>query len=208
MNFINQLFSSSQTSFDPLNFIGIIVTVIASIYIFKGETSVSFNKERHDKLIFPIFNLLEPILYTDFQIDVLEEALKIIDDNKNLADGRLLELHYLCTKNPSIENFKSLCAYIDAAYDKSCRKLGLKIRSIAYRVNRHQYKNKFYLILLVAIYTIASFAIGICILFIMLYAISVLIALYESANQTNQMIIAIIGMILGIAFLKYMEKKH
>ncbi len=208
MNFINQLFSSSQTSFDPLNFIGIIVTVIASLYIFKGETSVSFTRERHDKLIFPIFNLLEPILYTNFQIDVLEEALKIIEDNKNLADGRLLEIHYFCTENPSIENFKSLCAYIDAAYDKSCRKLGLKTRRIAYRLNRRQYKSKFYLFLFIAIFTIAAFTVGICILFIMLCALSVLIALYESANQTNQLIMAIIGMILGIAFLKYMEKHH
>lgn len=208
MHFINQLFSNSQTSFDPLNFAGIIVTVIASLYIFKGETSVSFARERHDKLIFPIFNLLEPILYTDFQIDVLERVSKIIEDNKNLADGKLLEIHYLCTKNPSIENFKSLCAYIDAAYDKSCRKLGLKTRSIAYRINRRQYKSKFYLFLFIAIYATVSFAAGLCIFFLLLCVLGVLLALYESANQTNQMIMIIIGMLLSLSFLKYMEKHY
>lgn len=206
MKFLNQLLDSSQASFDPLNFIGIIVTVIASLYIFNGETSVSFAKERHDKLIFPIFDLLEPIMYIDFQIDVLEKALKIIENNKNLADGKLLEIYYFCTTNPSEENFKSLCAYIDTAYDKSCRKLGLKTRSIIYRISRRQYKTKLHLFCFIAIYSIAFFAVGLCIFFLFLCFIGILLALYESANQVNQMIMTIIGILFILVLFKYMEK--
>ncbi len=63
MESIMQFINNPQASFDPLNFIGILATVVVSIYIFRSETSISFTKERHDKLIFPLFEILEPVLF-------------------------------------------------------------------------------------------------------------------------------------------------
>ena len=109
MNLISQILY--QSNFDPLNFLGILVTVISSIYIFKNETSISFTKERYEKLIFPLFNLLEPILFQKPEKQILDKALKLIDENKNLADGKLIELSYYCSDQPSLKNFKDLCSY-------------------------------------------------------------------------------------------------
>lgn len=207
MNFINQLFNSSQTSFDPLNFVGVIITIFASIYIFKSEVSISFSRERHDKLIFPLFDLLEPILYQQPQSDVLEKALQIINNNRNFADGKLLEICYFCTKNPSVENFKSLCSYVDKAYDKSCRKLGLKTRGLTYRIYRSQYKSKFHFILSITIYALASFAVGISFFFLFLFCLlNAVDMLFKSVNPVQQLSILISCAILIFTFVKYIEK--
>ena len=155
MNLISQILS--QSNFDPLNFLGILVTVISSIYIFKNETSISFTKERYEKLIFPLFNLLEPILFQEPEKTILDKALKLIDENKNLADGKLIELSYYCSEQPSLENFKDLCSYSNKAYDRACRKLGLKTRSLFYRYKRNQFKNKLGIILFVLSYTLFGF---------------------------------------------------
>ena len=208
MQLINQILSNSQTNFDPLNFIGIIATVIASLYIFKSETSVSFAKERHDKLIFPLFNLLEPVLYADPDTEILKQALKIIDDNKNLADGKLLEIYYYCSKNPSTDNFITLCTYINSSYDKSCRKLGLKTRSLMYRFSRNQFKNKFSVILFVSAYVIASFALMFFGFILILFFFSMLVTLFSSTSQTNQIIMIICFSVFVIAVFKYMDKHY
>lgn len=208
MQLISQILNHTQANFDPLNFIGLIATVIASLYIFKSETYVSFAKERHDKLIFPLFNLLEPILYTVPDAEILKQALKIIDDNKNLADGKLIEIYYYCSENPSMDNFKTLCAYVDSAYDKSCRKLGLKTRSLMYRFCRNQFKSKFSVILFIAAYIIASFAIMIFAFFLIMLFFSMLVVLFHSASQTNQLIILVCFSVLLIAILKYFDKHY
>lgn len=48
--------------------------------------------------------------------------------------------------NLLLKNFNALCSYVDSEYDKSCKKLGLKKRSLMYRCARHQYQNMFFLI--------------------------------------------------------------
>lgn len=98
MNFFDQIINKFQIISDPLSFIGVLFTIIVSLYIFKHENFNSFTRERHDKVIFPLFNLLEPFLYHDVPKDTLESALQVIEDNKNLADGKLLEVSYFCTK--------------------------------------------------------------------------------------------------------------
>lgn len=47
INFTKALFKApiSQDNIDPLNFIGIVITIIVSLYIFKNETSITFIKE-------------------------------------------------------------------------------------------------------------------------------------------------------------------
>lgn len=101
MNFVQNIFNNPQSNFDPLNFIGIIVTVLASVYIFKVETSVSLLKEQYEKLFFPLFNVLEPILFQGPDENILACALKIIENNKQLADGKLISLYYYYLQNPT-----------------------------------------------------------------------------------------------------------
>lgn len=206
MDFLEQLITTAQANFDPLNFIGILVTVIASIYIFKKETSISLIKERHDKLIFPLFNNLEPVLYQDKYETNMKNALCIIRDNQNLADGKLLELLYLCTNYPSKENFYRLCSYSDRAYDKSCRKLGLKTRSFSYRINRKQYKSIGFLIIYAILCSLLTFAVAFAILFTFACGIFVLQSIFESATDTNKIFILFVIIIFSFAFLKFMER--
>ena len=201
MNLISQILS--QSNFDPLNFLGILVTVISSIYIFKNETSISFTKERYEKLIFPLFNLLEPIILDRRVRSVgdpvaivagesekaVDKALKLIDENKNLADGKLIELSYYCSDQPSLENFKDLCSYSSRAYDHACRKLGLKTRSLFYRYKRNQFKNKLGIILFIFSYTLFAFVTMVSAMFVLLFIFIMVAAIYEQSSLTNKTII-------------------
>lgn len=207
MAYTNQLLEKILTTSDLLNFIGILFTAIISLYIFKSDDSKILARERHDKLIFPLFNLLEPSLYQNFQTDILNAALKIIETNRNLADGDLLNLHYLISKSPSKDSFIKLCTYVDKSYDKSCRKLGLKTRSATYRILRHQYKNVFQLLTYLSTYLILSLFTAFFFMLFFLYAIFILYSFYLSLGTTTQNIFLIIGMIFCILFLKYCEKK-
>lgn len=206
MQFFSQLLNNIQTSSDLLNFIGILLTVIASIYIFKKETSISFIRECHDKLIFPLFNMLEPVLYQEVQPEYLDNALHIIESNKNLADGKLLELFYNCSQNPSQQNFNQLCSYADKLYDKSCRKLGLRIRGISYRVTRHQYKHWSYLLVYALVLFFLGTIIALAFFFASLCLLACLYLIYESADNFTKSIMLLFGTVFVLAFLKYAEK--
>lgn len=205
MDFINKLLNNPQASLDPLNFIGILATVIVSIYIFKNETHNSFAKERHDKLIFPLFNILEPVLYQKNYEEPLKKALDIIKQNKNLADGKLLEYSYNCTNNPSKENFIALCHYINKAYDRSCRRLGLKTRSISYRVNRRQYKNKNHLFLYATLYLSFRLAILSAIFFIFSICAFSLSSMINDSKQADTLAMTII-LLFALIGLRHVDK--
>lgn len=190
MNF-SSLFHSMLSNIDPLAFFSTILASIISLIIFRKDTATSFFKERHDHLIFPLFDTLEPILYQTLDSDVLSHALDIIADNKNLADGKLIELHYLCTANPSQENFILLCSYIDRAYDRSCRNLMLKRRNISYRLMRSQYKNKFHLFLQMSLYVLRSLAVTFLAFVFMILVLSVIALSYDTLDETNKLYLLI-----------------
>lgn len=206
MNSLQTIFSNPQLSFDPLNFIGLLATVIVSIYIFKSEIPFSYIKERHEKLIFPIFNLLEPVLYQQANDDIWNRVFSIIEENKSFVDGRLLRIYYYCKIKPSNENFISLCSYVDRAYDKSCRAQKLKRRSIEYRIFRKQYKSKAYLIF----YLLSIFFVGTVLMLITFSAFVLVLALgksiFDNANDTTQLIMLIFVLVVSLAFAKYIDK--
>lgn len=207
MQLIEQLLSDIQTNSDFLNFLGILLTALVSIYIFRKESSNAFTRERHDKLIFPLFNLLEPVLYQNVPSDILNAALKVIEDNKNIADGKLLELLYLCTQHPSQTHFRMLCLYADRMYDKSCWRLGLKLRSITYRINRRQYNHKITLIFSIIFYTAISFGIAMLIFCFALCGIALFLSiLYKASYATNTFVAILVFMALGFAIMKFLDK--
>ena len=208
MEIIKQIFNSSQLSYDPLNFIAIITTVIVSLYILKRETSISFIRERHDKLFFPLFNILEPVLYQQLDTEILNNALKLIDENKNLADGKLIELYYYCSKTPSEDNFKDLCSYADHAYDQSCRKLGLKTRSWLYRFFRKQFKSKLESFLFIVGYSLFSIIVMLIAFLMILLLVFGAYSIYEQANQANQLLMLCFLAILMSVIYKYITKHY
>lgn len=138
-NFLRNLLSNS----DGLAFFGVLISVITSITIFINSSRKSFERERYDKLIFPLFNLLEPYLFKDKDDIVFQKAIDIIQKNKDIAGGHFLNQLYWCEKSFTQENFISLCTTTNREYDRICRVIGLKCRSIFYRLDREQYRTKF-----------------------------------------------------------------
>lgn len=77
------------------------------------KVSFSYILNRHNLLIFPLFECLDPYLYYKVDKDNIDEndirkAIQIIDNNKNLASGKLiafpitLTMIFLKLKNLSI----------------------------------------------------------------------------------------------------------
>lgn len=127
---------------DGLAFVVAIITIIFTYYLSRRTGSYETIKEQHEKLISPIFFLVEPYLFKEINNDILDKVFELIEQNKSLVDGKLLEAIYFCKENSSQTNYNALCSYINKAYDKSCKRLGFKTRSIEYRIFRKQYKTK------------------------------------------------------------------
>lgn len=208
MDFIQSILNNSETSSDPLNFLGILATVMVSIYIFRSEISVSFIKERHEKLYFPLFDTLEPILFQDIKPELLSKALDIIQSNKQLADGKLINLHYCCSEQPSQQNFISLCSYADKAYDKSCRKLKLRTRPLEYRLNRRQFKNKAFLAMYFGLYALKFFLAFIALAFVFMFVLSFFYYFYSISNDLTKIIFLFLVSLGSLAILKFFEKHY
>ena len=132
---------------DPLAFIIGYITVLSSIYIFKMSSKSTITKERYEKLIFPMFDIIEPILFKEKDFIVFQRLFDVYENNKYLAGGKLTYVMYLCSIDFSDKNFSSLCQIINSEFDDCCRILGLKTRTIFYRLDHSQYKTKLMLIL-------------------------------------------------------------
>ncbi len=128
---------------DFLNFLGLLITVIFSVYTFYSSSKKSLERERYDNLIFPLFNLLEPCLFQAMDVDVFRQALDIIESNKSLAGGKFLYILYHSKRELSQAHFRLLCSVVNPEFDRTCRIIGIKKRSFFYRIDRHQYKTKF-----------------------------------------------------------------
>lgn len=205
MHFFQTYFTDLQATLDPLAFISAFITMFGAIYISRFETSTSLVKERHEKLFFPLFNILEPYLYQELNTEALNMALEIIENNKSMVDGKLLSISYYCQKNPSNKNFIALCTYVDHAYDNSCRKMKLKRRSLSYKLERSHNKNKRLLIRLIfRSFLIASLFFVIWLLFLACF-LYVSTSIYDSANDTMKIIYLLILVISLMAFTKFLN---
>lgn len=213
METIGDLFSKiniegllSKITFDPLAIISVLFTVGSAIWLSKSEKNFMLNKERHDKLIAPLFFALEPHLYRKAEGYIIDKAVLITDRNRNLADGKLLALLYDCKESPSPKSFIELCSYIDKEYDNSCRRLHLKRRPYSYRVDRRQYRNKRSLVLNTIKYSF-FYIILFCIAIIAFMAsFSILGKVLGLDNTTKQLVVYIASYLVLIAVLRYFDK--
>lgn len=102
---------------------------------------------RYQNLIFPLFSLVEPYLYkqiNSFEFEILLSKISnLFNENKIYAGGKLIEaFDFLCSKSDQ-KNFDHFCFTLCKELDSCCKKIRIKPRTYAYRINKHQYKNKF-----------------------------------------------------------------
>ena len=190
---------------DWLNFLALIITVIASLRIARTERMFNINKERHEKLIAPLFILLEPNLYKKYDENLMKQAMKIINENISLADGYLLNIRSTYTKQPQ-NAFMELCTYIDKAYDKSCFKLKLKTRNILYRLSNKQYESKisffFYLLVFIIEHTIIFIVVSFMLICLLTVAVTITISLFSMASLEAQIALAFLLLIFFFIILR------
>lgn len=206
MDLLTLLTQNWDAILDTANVLVALSSVIAVFYVFKGQSSQTLKREQHDKLFVPLFELLEPHLYKAPTQELFEMVKHTTEANKHLIDGKLRELIYLCSEDLSQGNFNALCTYVGNQYDKSCKRLGLKTRSIIYRINRRQFKNKGLLVwycLCMALLMLLS-----TILFLALFAVALatIFMFYESSNQQNQLISYIFSILFCMLIFKLTEK--
>lgn len=150
-------------NFDLAAVIAAIISISASIYIFRTTPKYDIVYKRYINLIFPLFDLLEPHLFKTYNEDVLNKAVRLIEKNKMIAGNKLLYALYYCKTTPCQEHFDLLCKYVSKDYDKCASRLGLKKRSIPYKIALSQYKSRaafilFFLInILIFVVVLSSF---------------------------------------------------
>lgn len=121
--------------------ISTLISLSTSLFDF-SKVSFSYILNRHNLLIFPLFECLDPYLYYKVDKDNIDEndirkAIQIIDNNKNLASGKLIAFSYYLNhdfpETEKLKHFYNLCSYVDLQYDFSCIRLHLSRRPHAYR---------------------------------------------------------------------------
>lgn len=192
---------------DGLAFVIAIITIISTYYLSRHTSSQEIVKEQREKLISPIFFLLEPYLFQSIDNNSLEKVFHLIDQNKSLVDGKLLEIAYFCKENPSQANYNALCSYINKAYDKSCKRLGFRTRSIEYRLSRKQYETKLSLFAYICFFVVK----GLLMLGMAFLIFSFLLAIgYYFFNKVktpeSELVFLLIIFVMILASAKYLDK--
>ena len=131
-------------------FLTAIVTLLG-FYVTQNSTYSNVDRDRLEKLYSPLFQIVEPILFQipipdDFP-EYLDKIKLLLNENFMLCDPSLLEVvEWLdsSAKNElgRNENFKRFCKRLNHQYDKLRKKLKLPVRSLFYRINKHQFESK------------------------------------------------------------------
>lgn len=130
-----------------------ISTIVLSWTLFKKENNKTYLKERYEKIIFPIFNILEYHLYkkeisSEIKIAV-EKCQTIIEENKLIAGGKLT---FLFSRPLNPENFRQISKLVDKEYDKCCSSLGIPLRPLDKKAYTYSTRNIRVLVLLIMKY--------------------------------------------------------
>lgn len=191
---------------DGLAFVIAVITIISTYYLSRRTSSLEIVREQHEKLISPIFFLLEPHLFQIVDDNSLEKVLNLIAQNEHLVDGKLLEVAYFCRNNPSQSNYNALCSYINKAYDKSCKQLGFKVRSLEYRLSRKQYKTKLSLFFYICFFILkALLMMGVALLIFLFLSILGYYLFDKFKTPENEPVFLLVGCIILIVLLKHLD---
>lgn len=140
---MNNFDTNIVSNLDLAAIIAAFISISASVYIFRTTPKYNFIREKYFSLIFPLFELLEPYIFKPFDSDIVSESLSLIKENKAYATHKLIRCAYFCEINLCQENYDSLCRIVCQEYDRCRSRLGLRRRSMWYKIARKQYKNKF-----------------------------------------------------------------
>lgn len=119
------------------------LSLIVTVYVFKATPKQELLKERYEKLLFPLYECLEPYLYVDYKTVPFSTALDILNSKKLYSSLKLIERAYYLNEQPNQQNYNSFCKRLIWEYNFLAFSRGLGIHSITYRINRNQYRTKF-----------------------------------------------------------------
>lgn len=143
------------------------ISVFITLYIFWATPKYGLLKDRYEKLVFPLFDYLEPHLFKEYNQDCTEYAIRLFKSHKQLASTKLIETAYYLESSPCQETYNKFCKTLIREYDFLCLRLGLKPHGILYRINRDQYKTKFMFFL----YAFSNVLVLLIVELIMVYAL-------------------------------------
>ena len=152
-----------------LSLLSTVSTLILTWLLFKKEHNKTYLKERYEKVIFPIFDILENHLYKkEITPDVkqaVDKCKHIINDNKLIVGGKLT---YVFSLPLNKINFQSISKLVDKEYDECCSNLGIPLRPIDKKMYTYQTRNIRVLILWLTKYSMPIFVVfllGVILLF-------------------------------------------
>lgn len=151
-----------------------IVAIGFSVYTFKRGTSSPYDKERYEDLIYPIFTLIEPFLYKPINAEIEEvfkSVIEIIERERKIAGSKLTD--NLKFDRVNQDSYNTFCSHISREYDRLSRRLGLSVRSIDYRMNNRQFRNKFALVFYVMANLLITLVVG-------WFVLSILLSIFDN----------------------------
>lgn len=146
-----EIIITSDIVFKAITVLLTFVSIVLTWFSFKRANTNIYQKERYEKVIFPVFNILEPYLYQK-EVTKNEPAMfaiklskEIINTNKMIAGGKL---KYIFSQSVNDDNFFTMSEFINKEYDRCCIDLGLALRPIEYKATCFRNRNIRILILL------------------------------------------------------------
>ncbi|MDR1754374.1 MAG: hypothetical protein LBR74_05640 [Eubacterium sp.] len=117
------------------------IALVTILYPMWRKEHIHIWEERYYKVIFPIYDLLEPYLYNkETPKHIIDEMMNILNHNRAIAGSKLL---YLASMSyDDYDNYKKVCSHISYHYDKLCIFLHLPKRTISYILQRKQYADR------------------------------------------------------------------
>lgn len=124
-----------------------VITAFFSLRISTKQSNHQFIMERHIHLIAPLYFMVEPVLFhkNNYENTMLT-VNQLISENLQYLDGEILTAYKNYQYTADKYQFFRFCDAINHQYDMSCRKLGLKVRPIRYKIKHKQYSRLIFLI--------------------------------------------------------------
>lgn len=180
------------------NYVVALIGIISTYLLIPKSVRLEATKERYEKLINPLFTILEPNIYKKIPLKDFHNIINLVQNNRNYADAKLLELTESFITAPTNNNYKKFCKYIDRTQLSYSAQLHLHWRSLSYRIKHEQYSNIIEFIFLCTLdggklaarILAIFFAYVVCLFlnqnllenyFVLIYALSVLVMILISA---------------------------
>ena len=155
-------------------------------HLYRKEADKTYLKERFEKVIYPVFNLMDPYLYKkeidSDTIKAFQECKVIVEEHRMIAGGKLLFLFHDNLNETVLSDFSK---YIDKEYDTCCSALGIPLRPMEYKIRIFGVRNLRLLFLFAVKYTFI-FLFTLWIFFLLITIVALLIFGPDMVLSLNQ----------------------